>query len=166
MLLHATDKKLLKIKNKKQTDTYKPRGLWYASGTDWLKWAIDEDYKNTYKYFYKLKMNYTDIDNVDKNSVLKLDNRRDYVKFIREYELGADPGFETIDWKRVAKDYAGLELIPYEDYMKSFMDKEMASELGLEHAPIMWSSGWDVASGCVWRVTGIKSVSRIRTRRE
>ena len=52
----------------------------------------------------------------------------------------------SINWPKVAQDYAGIEICPYRS------DKRMSSD---------WYYGWDVASGCVWSSKGFAGIKEI-----
>ena len=48
---------------------------------------------------------------------------------------------ESIDWKKVASKYDGIEINPYQ------------FEARYQY---LWYYGWDVASGCIWNLKSVK----------
>ncbi len=108
---------------------FKPRGLWYGIGESWLDW-LDSEQANWYgPYTYVL-------DIPRGAEILSLRTADAVVAF--EQKFGVALGRTTtrsIDWRRVAKDYCGVEIAPYQH--------------SLRYGPL-WYYGWDVASGCIW----------------
>jgi hypothetical protein len=51
-----------------------------------------------------------------------------------------------IDWKKVAKEYSGIEICPY---------------IGEQRLKFSWYYPWDVASGCVWDNSAVKSINLV-----
>lgn len=54
----------------------------------------------------------------------------------------------AIDWHRVATEYDGLIIAPY----------QWERRMGLD-----WYYGWDVASGCIWNAAAIAAVNPLNT---
>ena len=126
---------------------YKPMGLWYAIGTEWIDWVESEMPDWIGDKFYKLETT---------SKVLKVDTPQKFQALIKEYGtytplLRYDPNPKRdnrIDWLKIANaGYAGIEIAPYRN------------EYRLEY---MWYYGWDVASGCIWDKSGIKSIERVQ----
>lgn len=123
----------------------KPSGLWYAVGTEWIDWVETEMPKWLGDKFYKIETT---------EQVLKIDAQYKFNEFVRKYGVASkfsyDPKHMDIDWAKVAKDYAGIEIAPYRHSMRH---------------EYIWYYGWDVASGCIWNKSGIKSLERIYLRK-
>ena len=88
----------------------------------------------TGKYIY-------DIDTGNTN-VLQIKTNDEMLQFNSEYKADVymkDAG-EAIDWKKVASKYGGIEINPYQ----------------YDDAMLLWYYGWDIASGCVWNLSGVK----------
>jgi hypothetical protein len=54
--------------------------------------------------------------------------------------------FRVIDWKQVAREFAGIEIAPYQ------WDRRHT---------LSWYYGWDCASGCVWHPRAVKGVREV-----
>ena len=87
-------------------------------------------------------------------NILFIPDEHYFEKFYEMYSVNhpSDPtgskGFDKmIDWPKVAKHYAGIEICPY--LSKKRWDDDS-----------FWYYGWDVASGCVWGSEGIKELIR------
>ncbi len=129
----------------------KPKGLWYAAGKEWIEWVEREMPHWMGDRFYKI---------TPSSKVLKINTLAKFQAFVQAYgEMKPSmfqgqepqPQFDQyIDWRRVAKDYPGIEIAPYRQ------------DCRLEYA---WYYGWDVASGCIWDKSGIKSIERIYLRK-
>ena len=122
-----------------QKSTMKPSGFWYGFGSEWIDWTRSEMPEWTYKYIYTVDTGNT--------NVLQIKTHVELKQFSREYQSNvSDTGYrreagETIDWKKVASKYDGIEINPYQ------------FEARYQY---MWYYGWDIASGCVWNLSGVK----------
>ena len=124
----------------------KPRGVWYAPGSEWLDWMSGEmpDWLNDVNYIYKLTPNYSG--GLDSSGgVLRLSTEEDILRFSEEFSISS----YEIDWAKVASIWDGIEIIPYQH------------SLGYS---IRWYYGWDIASGCIWRPSGASEFSLLRSR--
>lgn len=115
--------------------TNKPNGLWYDVDGDWKRWCLQTD-----NLQWICRYNYA-ID-VSKANILKLSSTKEMLDFTEEY---ADKAKYMIfvDWARVAKNYEGIEISPFN------------WDLHLE-PKTFWYYGWDCASGCLWNLKNIK----------
>jgi hypothetical protein len=107
----------------------KPKGLWYAIGTDWIDWVRMEMPEWEQDHLFKLETT---------NKVPILKSKDDLKRFEEVYLVKHESGMKLIDWYEVSKDYAGIELHLYNDW---------------DHD---WTYGWDIRSGCIWNKAGIK----------
>jgi hypothetical protein len=133
---------------------FKPNGFWYSISDAWLKWQREDEIIYEYdlgtRYLYEVVIfsdKFTGVMNPDPNKLLVL--LPDDVKlFEAVYKLNSEySGFlGTIDWLRVSKDFAGLEIPIYNDELR-FGYKFLYP--------------WDVASGCIWNISVIKEVNLI-----
>lgn len=55
-----------------------------------------------------------------------------------------------IDWRAVEKEWAGVEIIPYQDGLRLGSD-------------VTWYYPWDAASGCIWDLTAITAIQHVGT---
>lgn len=133
-----------------QRTTYKPKGLWYGFGDSWLEWVRSEmpDWEKGYRHIFMLEIN--------QGAVLSMSTMEELLSFTEKYSPSmnkmAKPAnhFEQnlIDWDMVSKDYAGIEINPY--IYEARMDEDTN-----------WYYPWDVASGCIWDKSAIKTVKKI-----
>ncbi len=142
----------------------KPRGIWYAFGTQWITFLDIQG-----NYAYKIE--------VDDSKILKLNNNN-IESFIKKYKT--DIGYEdcarsigidvdnlpinkreqlqyifnkkaAIDWPRVAAEYSGIEI------------KNMFIINNKIDSKTNWDflSSWDIDSGCIWNTSIIKSATKL-----
>lgn len=121
-----------------QGETYKPVGLWYDVDGDWQRWCEAESFRTGDFHAYALTVNPA--------SILTLATCREIDQFTFEYRVrtGAEYRRDYIDWRRVASEYDGIEIAPYQ------WDRRLDYHT-------RWYYGWDCASGCLWRPTGLLS---------
>jgi hypothetical protein len=148
--IHSTDRKAIRIPystSYKQGLDYKPKGLWYGIDWEWHKWCNSEGFDGVGKNNFSLEL--------DMEKILVIDSPDSLRNFTVRF--GAFPQWmmqngsfrgskdKFIDWEKVAKRYSGIEITPYL-YKCRF--------------EFMFYYGWDVASGCVWNLNAIKSVTQ------
>lgn len=119
----------------KQTPEFKPRGLWYACGDEWLEWVRTEMPTWMSKNFYEVVLS-------PEANILFIKDSFDMSKFEKKYNARIN----FIDWPKVAQDYDGIEICPY--------------NWG-ERMNRMWYYGWDVASGCIWNTHIVKELREL-----
>ena len=127
----------------------KPRGLWYSCGDAWKLWIENEmpQWRLDYSHLYSLELN------LDK--ILRIQTLEAFTEFEKAFCVAESqlPDFSrrwgdpdvVIDWRLVAKFYAGIEIAPYQ----------------WTHRRRSWYNGWDCASGCVWGEEGIVEIKEI-----
>ena len=122
----------------------KPKGLWYGIGNSWIEWVESSMPEWRGDFIYKIEVN--------PSRLLQLKSRKDIDNFTETYGaygIAASIGGEKmidIDWRKVATKYSGIEIAPY--------------QWSARH-DYMWYYGWDVASGCIWNKSLVKSVKRV-----
>lgn len=121
-----------------QTTRFKPNGVWYACGFDWLDWVLSDMPKWASPYIYNLK--------VDKSNFKIIRTSDELIEFSKEYVLGDYTHSTQVDWPRLAMSYNGIEICPYQWSLRM---------------RLMWFYPWDVASGCIWNTITIKAVDEI-----
>ncbi|XWV26661.1 hypothetical protein QJ857_gp0399 [Tupanvirus soda lake] len=108
---------------------FKPRGLWYAPGKAWLDWwrvnfDHDDDDICKYKYFYVIVPIYTTLDKPNVNCVLKIENVVQFDNFNFKYGFckikDNDDCMIKIQWDEVARDFGGIEIIPWLEIRSNF----------------------------------------------
>lgn len=110
----------------------KPRGLWYGFGREWIDFSVGEGFRPSRGYIYFVKL-------LKPDRILRITTEGGMYLFTEKY-------YERplIDWKRVAQDWAGIEITPWQ------------GRLYMDSAKLSWYGGWDIASGCVWETSAIK----------
>lgn len=128
-----------------QLSTYnKPRGFWVSveGPDDWRSWCISEGFReDTLGVAHEVTL-------ADGANILFLESEDDLEAFEEEYG-GQDHvipqlSYIAIDWARVSEDYDGIIIAPY----------QWGSRLSR-----MWYYTWDAASGCIWNLDAIASVT-------
>lgn len=125
----------------------KPNGLWYGIGNQWLEWMWYEmpEWLDDINYVYILRANY--------DNILEIRTYEQLLEFTKKYyketSWSRRPG-EKIDWHAVSKDYAGIEIDPYQQKARF---------------ELMWYYPWDVASGCIWDPAGLDGVKLMGERK-
>ena len=123
---------------------WKPRGLWYAIGTEWIDWTRDNMPEWETDYAHRAL--------VDTSKILRLGHDMTIQEF--EHRFGAE--YQTIEtapvclaihwWKVKAykgAKYAGIEVVHPWGGIGS------------------WLRTWDISSGCIWNPAAIKSIETI-----
>lgn len=143
--IHFTEDKawtLNKSKTYIQTTEFKPRGLWYSMGNSWRDWIESEmpDWNPSYDFAYKLEVDTTDI--------LILKTEEDVHTLSRDYGRRIINGNPTsIDWVEIAGSWKGIE---FPEYLYSV------------RYDYLWYSTVDVAGGCIWDMSAIKSATPLK----
>lgn len=125
----------------RQGTTFKPQGLWYACGSEWVEWLQNEmpDWYDESRYLYEV--------DVDDSMMAVLRTTADVDSFDHKYAINRH-GYQ-VNWTKVARSYTGIEICPYQRKLRHTLS---------------WYNPWDVASGCVWSAHAIRSVSLIYER--
>jgi hypothetical protein len=123
----------------------KPRGLWVsvAGEDDWPAWVRGNMPNIRLTHAYRVTL-------ADDAKTHAIANDVDLDRFTATYavETAHDRRFPwrgaiekwPIDWRRVARDYDGLIIAPYQWSCRMEYD---------------WYYGWDCASGCIWNLDAI-----------
>jgi hypothetical protein len=111
----------------------KPAGLWLSvdGDDDWPTWCRGEEFRiESLTHLTQFRL-------VPDARVLWLSMPDEVVEFHGKYAGELTREFLWIDWPRVAADWDGLVIAPY--------------QWSLRFDPrVPWYYGWDCASGCVW----------------
>ena len=141
---------------------FKPKGLWYAEGYDWLAWMY-EDWESRVDRHIESKAHFHTVNIADMN-ILKIDESN-FLDFEAEYAISNNlsDGVENfsvlrersnkfftgfIRWDAVAEKYSGIEIMPH---------------LWEHRLESVWYNGWDCSSGCIWNPDVFLSVTETRT---
>jgi len=134
----------LKFKNipvSAQPIDFKPKGLWFSFGTQWIDFLdrsmfTREEVSNLLQHVYDIKTN--------DSKILTIGMENESL-FLETYGVENDSDIMDVDWKKVASDWSGVEIL---------INPRELNERWL------WST-WDIPSGCVWDISGIKSITKI-----
>ena len=173
VLIHASRYEIGDITRLTQGKMINPGGIWYAPNDAWYQYAINKNIWKKYNYFYEIKLNYTTLDKPNKRKVLQIKNKRDFLNVTYKYgylqQYPDDVDFIRIDWVKFARDFGGIEIIPYHENLRKIKTPELIkafekhgwglSKKNVEH--ITWLHFFDVASGVVWDKSAIKSYKLI-----
>jgi hypothetical protein len=121
-----------------QISGYKPKGLWYGCGNEWLEWLTYEMPQWIGRYIYAIELN--------EDNILKITSDEQFSAFEKAYGIPGYGGVGKIDWKKVSEEHGGIEICPYRH------SRRMSSD---------WYYPWDVASGCAWDSSSIKSIKLV-----
>ena len=130
---------------KQSNSDFKPNGFWYSYYNDWYNFIQKEAQQFQYKYIHKININskvLTDIKNKNKDKILVINNLKDFDIFNKRYghiHHGENKKFDVVNWKKVSKDYGGIEIGPYL----------------IKRRHLSWYYSFDVASGCIWNIKAI-----------
>jgi hypothetical protein len=116
----------------------KPNGLWYAVGSEWIDWVRNEMPEWETDNVFEIKIN--------DDKILKISTYDDIFEFTKKYGR-KDYGFLMINWNKVSQDYSGIEIVPF---------------IRPASRKLNWYYTWDIASGCIWRGDGIKSIKKVK----
>lgn len=129
----------------RQNINHKPVGFWYGVNGDWERWCRAEEWGLDDGMFEHEVI-------LGDESILVLSSVDDIDRFHIKYGTEIVPRTRYINWAKVAKDFDGIEIAPYQWSRR------------MTHS---WYYTWDCASGCVWRPRGmqlkfLKKVDAIR----
>lgn len=127
---------------------HKPRGFWVSvrGEDDWPHWIVENEFReDTLVARHEVKLR-------DSANLLLLSSPQDIRDFHAEYKAPLKPewegGLEYIDWERVVSgnSWDGIIIAPYQWLMRNDLER-------------VWYYSWDVASGCIWNLDVIESVT-------
>lgn len=172
--MHLSYKPIKNFKNAKQNNkSPKPLGFWYACGTEWLDYVVNDwEVSKMCCYIYSIKLkpiNFTkNINKKNKNKILLIENMKHLDKFINKYSKPKNHKFKEfkinkyigvkipfpILWEQVAKDFVGIEFCPYilineVENIWSF-DNDFNMFFSEKNPKYLWYRILDISSGCIW----------------
>lgn len=145
-LLHYTAEPLVFVRGSRdygQGLACKPVGFWVSvqGEDDWESWCRSEEFRLN-RLACVSEVSLTDTANLlilgDEDAVGTLSKR--YPNPLRPSDR------YYIDWTRIASEYDGIIIAPYQWYCRMTVD---------------WYYTWDCASGCIWNLDAIASVSAV-----
>ena len=156
LLTTASDKPIGKIRDLSSLckNGPKPVGVWYAQGSEWLRFISIETpvVMEKVNYVYSVKPNYSSGDlKTSSGGVLRLDTEEKVLQFSNMYSKRLTGYSFEVSWPIVCSRWDGIEIIPYQ---QSLSLKSSTS----------WYSTWDIPSGCIWRQGGALEIALLRSR--
>ena len=130
-----------------QEVAWKPKGLWYGCGDAWVDWLESEmpEWLDRVLFVYEVIPNMSRV--IELNTV---DEIREFDEQFGQVDRYSRRGTDYVRWPAVARFADGIEICPYQWRLRD-------SEVG-------WYATWDVASGCIWRPSGVKELRLIAQR--
>lgn len=127
----------------------KPQGFWVsvAGEDDWPSWCHSEEFcRDSLRCPHRVTL-------APDSAILRLATPEALDDFARRYSVetewerrySRDRDNWPIDWANVVADYDGIIIAPYQ-WSRRYRD---------------WYYGWDCASGCVWNLDAIESVTAV-----
>ena len=128
---------------------HKPWGLWYSCGPGWIEWIKF----NTPEWLRAVRFVYEVIPNLDR--VIELNTPEEVLEFNERFGenivgYAGYPESNEVRWGEVAAVADGIEICPYQSDVNTYRYR--------------WYEGWDVASGCIWRLGGLKELRLVAER--
>ena len=147
MHFHLSSTKINEIKDSEQKDAiFKPKGLWYSIGNKWIEWNEIEQVRQICCYLYVIEpTEYTTLNKPDKNKVLLINTIPKVIQFSKKYKKQNNYDHVLINWKKVAKDFGGIEFNPFFHFINNKKLKY-----------VLWYTTLDIPSGCIWNKNLIK----------
>ena len=146
-LLHYSRYPLQCVRSRQQRDeSIKPFGLWVSveGDQDWRQWCEEEAFE-----LDALAVEHEVTLKPDAN-ILTLSDSLDVREFGERYMTGRNRYCSYLDWSRVANEYSGIIIAPYQWSCR--LDQET-----------FWYYGWDCASGCIWDASAIQRFHMVAT---
>ena len=115
----------------------KPKGLWYGCGDSWIEWVKQEMPKNLEKanYLYEVKLG---------EEIIQISSDDEFDNFQSEFGFPLGKRGPAINWKEIQEqEYNGIEICPHNWERREELD---------------WYYPWDVASGCIWNLSGVSDI--------
>ena len=115
----------------------KPKGLWYGCGDSWIEWVKGEMPKKLEEanYLYEVKLG---------EEIIQISNDDEFDNFQSEFGFSSLDEQVAINWKEIQEqEYNGIEICPYN------WERRMNTN---------WYYPWDVASGCIWNLSGVSDI--------
>jgi hypothetical protein len=120
------------------TDFSKPPGFWFTDTTknNWSWWCKTEQYPlGSIEHQVQLK---------PKTKLLTITSKQSLLEFNEQYKKQILDRVYGINWQQVIDEYDGIYISPY------------IWSLRLD---LLWYYGWDCASGVIWNLNMIQSVT-------
>ena len=115
----------------------KPKGLWYGCGDSWIEWIKLNlpGYLEKANYLYEVKLG---------EEIIQISNDDEFDNFQSEFGFSSLDEQVAINWKEIQEqEYNGIEICPYN------WERRMSTN---------WYYPWDVASGCIWNLSGVSDI--------
>jgi hypothetical protein len=140
--------------NKHLSNSFKPNGLWFAHGDEWLQYIKKTNFFMTrYNYLYEIE--------VFLERIIYITNLKELYEFSKQYCSGNNNDTcMTIDWNKVLNTTKkmGIFITPN---LKSILRKYKEHDDYTNFQQMEWYLTWDIASGVVWNKNAIQKFKLI-----
>jgi hypothetical protein len=145
-----------------QKTFFKPKGLWFAYGDEWLKLMKKTNFRMTmYNYLYEIEVNENRVLNIDTLKKLHQFSMNFYDLVKKPYILENVVMSTYIDWNKVIKKtkVSGVVIKPNlkELYFKYNKHNDIHEHFMLSQ----WYTTWDVSSGVLWNKDAITNLKLV-----
>lgn len=157
VLSHYTEKPIKILRSTEQPGRQhgwaaqpKPHGLWVSvdGDDDWVSWCESENFATGDKHHYRIHL-------ARPESILWATDALDVRCISERYDKPMNLSYvrrgHYIDWQRIAAEYAGIVIAPYQWSCGLAEDTH-------------WYYSWDCASGCIWDATAIDRIELLGVR--
>jgi hypothetical protein len=145
-----------------QDTWFKPNGLWFAQGDEWLQHMKKTSFRmSKYNYIYEIQLN--------KDDIYFVNSLRELQEFSKTFGVFGNTGMQfegvtiktLIDWKTFIKreHVSGIVISP--NIKKIFYKQVKTSTITDYFDDCEWYVTWDIASGALWNIKGMKSAKLI-----
>jgi hypothetical protein len=132
--------------------SFKPKGLWFAQGDEWLQHMKKTHIKMTkYNYLYELEL--------DVKQLIMITNLKDLHDFSKRYCVKGDKNCFSINWHKVGQNTnkAGIIISPnLIAIIRKYKEDTLEYFEGMQ-----WYLTWDIASGVIWNTKAVKAFTLI-----
>ena len=130
-----------------QNTNVKPHGLWYSLYSAWVSWGKVTHGQHIHKITFhpNVHMMWQVSQHATRshpNKIVVLRTFDDVRQFNQRYGVILHNN-TTIQWKKVAKQYGGIEFRHYQTIRKHIRENHLTDDY-------LWYLSIDVSSGCVW----------------
>lgn len=131
-----------------QRSHFKPSGLWFGKGNEWLQFITyggDTSWIDSYNYLYEVKIN--------KDHLIVIDDHQALIEFDKKYRTKQAI---NINWQRVVDETKKAGIVIPVNFKQIYYTNKINRQYN-DYLPD-WYDTWDVASGVIWNSNGIKSI--------
>ena len=145
-----------------QEQSYKPKGLWFAIGSEWLKYILANNFRLLeYNYLYEIELNH--------EKIFKISSLKDLKMFAKAFKVehslfGYGLIFDDInvkyyiDWKKMSRTTQKSGILIDQNFKTLYHQFDSRHNIQQYFKEIEWYLSWDVASGAIWNQDAIQDI--------